>query len=138
MIYFAMRVETMQSLSAAISVFGITAAVGIRKRISGFDRKLGPNDQLMFEQIGIQGSDNINLVDVSSNNIRPLNSPFRLNADGYQGIDFFFYPELGNIKISVPYTPLTAENAKEKLRYMGIIPRLDNIRRLTDEDMDNI
>jgi hypothetical protein len=116
MIYFAMRVEMMQSLSAAISVFGITAAVGIRKRISGFDRKLGPNDQLMFEQIGIQGSDNINLVDVLSNNIRPLNSPFRLNADGYQGIDFFFYPELGNIKISVRYTPLTTENAKEKLR----------------------
>jgi hypothetical protein len=54
MIYFAMRVEMMQSLSAAISVFGITAAVGIRKRISGFDQKLGPNDQLMFEQIGIQ------------------------------------------------------------------------------------
>jgi hypothetical protein len=101
MIYFAMRVETMQSLSAAISVFGITAAVGIRKRISGFDRKLGPNDQLMFEQIGIQGSDNINLVDVLSNNIHPLNSPFRLNADGYQGIDFFFFPELSNIRISV-------------------------------------
>jgi hypothetical protein len=33
-IYFAMRVETMQSLSAAISVFGITAAVGIRKKLA--------------------------------------------------------------------------------------------------------
>jgi hypothetical protein len=50
----------------------------------------------MFEWIGIQGSDNINLSDVLSNNIHPLNSPFRLNADGYQGIDFFFYPELCN------------------------------------------
>ncbi len=92
----------------------------------------------MFEQIGVQGSDNINLVDVLSNNIHPLNSPFRLNADGYQGIDFFFFPELSNIRISVRYTPLTAENAKEKLRYMGIIQRLDNIRWLTDEDMDII
>jgi hypothetical protein len=47
-----------------------------------FDRKLGPNDQLMFERIEINGLESTNLVYVLSNGIHPINSPFRLNTDG--------------------------------------------------------
>jgi len=44
--------------------------------------------------------DNINLVDVFSNSNRPQHPPnaqFKLNVDGYQEIDFSFFPKLSSI-----------------------------------------
>ena len=136
----AMRVETVPALSVLISIFGVTAAVGIRKKIPGFEGRLGPNDNLIFERVGIHKLDNINLVDVISNCNRPQRPPnarFKLNADGYQGIDFFFFPELCSIRISVRYTCFVAQDAEEKLLQLGILEQ-SNRRRLTDEELDLI
>jgi hypothetical protein len=88
----AMRVETVPALMVLISIFGITAAVGIWNNNPGFEGQLGPHDNVIFERIGIQRLDNVDLVDVFSNLNRvqrPPNAQFKLNADGYQGIDFF-------------------------------------------------
>ncbi|MFN9982102.1 MAG: hypothetical protein ACK53Y_19405, partial [bacterium] len=40
----AIRVETVHALRVLMSMAGDMAAVGIRKRIPGFDGWLGPND----------------------------------------------------------------------------------------------
>ncbi len=123
-----------------ISIFGVTAAVGIRKKIPGFEGRLGPNDNLIFERVGIHKLDNINLVDVLTNCNRPQHPPnarFKLNTDGYQGIDFFFFPKLCNVRISVRYTCFVAQDAELKLLQLGIIEQ-SNRHRLTDEELDLI
>jgi hypothetical protein len=134
----AIRVEIVHALRLLMSMAGDIAAVGIRKRIPGFDGRLGPNDNILCERIGIHLLDNINLVDVISNNDRPQrprNGRFQLNANGYQGIDFFFFPELSCIRITVRYSCFVAKDAEEKLVQLGIIQR-SNRRRLTDAELD--
>jgi hypothetical protein len=136
----AIRVEAVTSLRLLISLLGVTAAVGIRKKIPGFEGRLGPNDNLLFERIGIHLLDNINLVDVISNGDRPPrpnNTTFKLNANGYQGIVFFFYPELCSVRISVRYTCYVAKDAETKLVQLGIIQR-SNRRRMTDDELDRL
>jgi hypothetical protein len=136
----ALRVETFPALMVLISIFGVTAAVGIRKKTPGFEGRLGPNDNVLSERVGINKLDNINLVDVFSNTNRvqrPPNRGFKLNADGYQGIDFFFFPELCSIRICVRYTCFVAQDAEEKLLQLGIMDRT-NHRRMTDEELDLI
>jgi hypothetical protein len=134
----AIRVETVHALMLLISMFGVTAAIGIRKALRGFDGRLGPNDNLLSERIGIQLLDNFNLVDVISNIDRPQRppgAPFKLSGSGYQGIDFIFFPELCCIRITVRYTCFVAQDAEAKLVQLGIVNRSDR-RRFTDEELD--
>lgn len=134
-----MRIETFNALSTLISVIGITAAVGVRKKLPGMTERMRPDDNIICERIGIQRLDNINLVDVSSNDSRPRRLPntrFRQNADGYQGVDFFFFPELSTLRISVRYTCFLANDAEAKLMQLGIIESNNRRRRMTDEELD--
>jgi hypothetical protein len=70
-----MRIETLATISALISVLGVTAAVGIRKKLPGMTERMRPEDNIIFERVGIQKLDNINLVDVISNDTRPRRLP---------------------------------------------------------------
>ncbi len=92
-----MHIETFNTLSTLISIIGVTAAVGVRKKLLDLTESMRPDDNIIFERVGIQRLENFNLVDVSSNDSRPRRLPntrFRQNTDDYQGIDFFFFPEL--------------------------------------------
>jgi hypothetical protein len=83
--------------------------------------------------------ENNNLVDLSSNESRPRRLPntrFKQNADGYQGIDFFFLPELSTLQISVRYTCFLANDAEAKLLQLGIIESNNRRWRMTDEELD--
>jgi hypothetical protein len=68
---YLLQVENMEAISQLVSLFGVSAVVGMRKRPPKVTKKLPPNEFVVAKCGGTQLLDVINLVDVSLNNNIP-------------------------------------------------------------------
>ncbi len=142
-ICFILRVEDMGSIRKLISIFGISAVVGVRKRLPALIQRLQPNNNdILTARVAVQLLDVINIVDVTSNAAlgpRNAKSKFAFNGNGYKGIDFIFVPELSSLRISVRYSCLVVQDALVKLNNLGISANIEPAiqrQRLTDEEIE--
>jgi hypothetical protein len=79
---YLLRVDNMDAISQFVSMFGVSAVVGVRKRPPKVTKKLPHNECVVRNRGGMQLLDVINLVDVSLNiNLPPLHT-VTFNARG--------------------------------------------------------
>ncbi len=132
----------MNSLKRFISIFGITAVVGVRKRLPSLSQRLQPNsNEIVTGRVAIQLLDVINVVDVESNmelGPRRPNAAFCFHGNGYKGIDFIYMPDLSSLRISIRYKCFVVQDALVKINSLGVSTILPQHQqgRLTDEEIE--
>ena len=100
---FVIRFNNFTTLSSFISIFGVAAVVGARKRPPKVSQKLSKVvGSYATHRGGVQKLDLINLVDVEENSEIPP-PKFSMDDDGRQGVDLVFIPDLHNLTIRIRY-----------------------------------
>jgi hypothetical protein len=132
-----LRVEDEPSLLRVISVFGLSAVVGVRKKPPKASKLLG-NDTCTSRREGALTNDVVNVVDVESNaNRPPAPKRFTFDARGRKGIDFLFFPEQSSLKMTVRYSSFVLGDIMEELYRLGL-PRRLGIAALTDDEIEEL
>lgn len=117
---YLLRVDDRVSISQIISMFGISAVVGVRKKPPAMTKKLLCIDSFVSCRGGVQRLDVINLVDVTLNDDLPRLTKVTFNARGWKGIDLIYFPHLHSLKLTVRYKQYVVSDAMEKLKDIGI------------------
>jgi hypothetical protein len=134
------RIEDREALCHLVSLFGISAIVGLRKKPPKVSQ-LKQNEASVTAREGALKVDRINFVDTTNNLVRPQRR-FRLNAEGRKGVDFVFFPEQSCLKITVRYASFVLHNALAKLQEFNIA-LVHGInagvnQRLSDEELEQL
>ena len=117
---YLLRVDNAEAISQLVSLFGVSAVVGVRKRPPKVIKKLPRNEFVVANRGGTQLLDVINLVDVSLNSNLPTLNTVTFNAKGRKGIDFIYFPHLNSLKMCVRYKQYVLKDAMDKLHQLGI------------------
>jgi hypothetical protein len=119
---YLLRVDDKVSISQIISMFGISAVVGVHKKPPAMTKKLLCTDSFVSCRGGVQRLDVINLVDVTLNDDLPrlTKAKVTFNARGRKGIDLIYFPHLHSLKLTVRYKQYVVSDTMEKLNDIGI------------------
>ncbi len=133
----AMRIDDRESLLRLIAVFGISAAVGVRKPLPSLPQRLAVDERNATSRGGVQLKDVVNLVDVASNAVLPRRRKFTFNAHGQKGVDLIYFPHQSSLRISVRYSQFVVEKALQKLQDLGVAITYDRVP-LTDDELERL
>jgi hypothetical protein len=132
---YLLRVDDRAAISQIVSMFGVSAVVGVRKKPPAVIKKLSDRESYVSSRSGVQRLDVINLVDVSLNDNLPHPTNVTFNARGRKGIDFIYCPKLSSLKMSIRYKQYVVIDAIDKLYDLGIaLPRA--AAPLTDDELE--
>jgi hypothetical protein len=129
-----LRVEDSEALLRFISIFGVSAVVGVRKRPPKVVR-LRANDTKSSVREGALKTDVINLID-TTRNVPICRQKFKFNAGGNKGVDLIFFPDQSCLKISVRYSSFVLHDALNKLHVLRIADEQQNRQALTDDELE--
>jgi hypothetical protein len=79
---YLLRVDDRVAVSQIVSMFGVSAVVGVRKKPMAVTKKLLDGESFVSSRGGVQRLDVINLVDVSLNNNLPRPTKVIFDARG--------------------------------------------------------
>jgi hypothetical protein len=130
-----LRVEDSEALLHFISIFGVSAVVGVRKRPPKVVR-LRANDTKSSVCEGALKTDVMNLID-TTRNVPIRRQKFKFHAGGNKGVDLiFFFPDQSCLKISVRYSSFVLHDALNKLHVLRIADEQQNRQALTDDELE--
>jgi hypothetical protein len=132
-----LRIDDRDSILRFIAIFGISAAVGVRKPLPSIPQKLGVDEENVKCRGGVQLKDVVNLVDVSSNALLPRPRRFSFNAQGRKGIDLVYIPDQSSLRICVRYSHFVVEKALQKLQDLGV-GTSRNVQQLSDDELERL
>ncbi len=126
--------EETEALLRFISIFGVSAVVGVRKRPPKVSR-LKRSESKSSAHEGALKSDVINLIDTTTDAL--IRQPkFKFNAEGRKGVDLIYFPDQTSLKISVRYASYVLHDALNKLHDLRIAEEQPNRQALTDEELE--
>jgi hypothetical protein len=131
------RIDDRESILRMIAVFGISAAVGVRKALPPLPQRLGTDEENVKCRGGVQLKDVVNIVDVSSNAMLPQTKKVFFQCPGSKRNRPCLHPDLSSLKISVRYSHFVVEKALRKLQELGV-GTSRNVEQLTDDELERL